>query len=134
MICSLTDLADTCYPKDFEIKYIRPIFTLLYYVLAHIYEAHFNSVLELTEDGHLNAVLCHFLAFSKEFSLLPGFDTSRLIELQAKLFPPKLGSMGSANLSIRRLSDDLVKEGNGKVAAASTASLDDLKVNKTAQS
>lgn len=98
------------YPKEFEKNLLRPIFSLLYHVLAHIYEFHFQPIVELTQESHLNAITCHFLAFSKEFGLLQAVNTEAL-EALAKVYfaEPKASLSGaplSANLAIRKLSSE----------------------------
>lgn len=104
-------LIEKPYPREFERTLIRPIFTLLYYILAHIYEFHFEAITDLGEESQLNAVFCHFMAFSKEFGLLQGIDLEPLDSLYRKYFP-KGASSSDANsdggLAVRQSSEENV--------------------------
>lgn len=115
LIIFLTFCAEKPYPREFERTLIRPIFTLLYYILAHIYEFHFEAVTELAEESQLNAVFCHFVAFSKEFGLLQGIDLEPLDSLYRKYFP-KGASSSDANsdggLAVRQCSEENVASGS----------------------
>lgn len=71
--------------EDFEKLIARPIFILLYIILCHIYEQHFQIVDLLGQVAHLNALFAHFIAFTTEFSLLSPLDTKRMDPLSRVL-------------------------------------------------
>jgi MOB kinase activator 1 len=50
------------------------VYRLLLHVFAHIYHAHFQTVLHLKSEGHLNSLFAHFLSFGREFGLLDSKD------------------------------------------------------------
>lgn len=53
---------------------IKLVYRLLLHVFAHIYHAHFQTVLHLKSEGHLNSLFAHFLSFGREFGLLDSKD------------------------------------------------------------
>lgn len=99
-------MSDT-YRADFEARLIQPVFQLLYHALAHIYEAHYEDVEGLEEEAHLNGLLCHFIAFSREFGLLKGIEyedsMGRFVD---RLFPREIEELQPVNLAVRRLSSE----------------------------
>lgn len=94
------------YQRDFEKKLIVPIFQLLYQILGHVYEYHYDTICELEEEPHLNGLLAHFITFGREFSLFPTIDASVLGALTDRLFPPSAsGSPGAPEMCVRRVSE-----------------------------
>lgn len=71
--------------SDFVATVVRPIFALLSLVLAHIYEKHFDVVVALHQVAHLNGLFVHFIAFAREFSLLPTPPATSIQQLAAAL-------------------------------------------------
>lgn len=63
---------DTDYPKDF-IKYIQTIFKRLFRIYAHIYYSHFDKIVSIQAEAHLNTCFKHFYFFSNEFNLIRIF-------------------------------------------------------------
>jgi MOB kinase activator 1 len=61
------------FPSNFPSQ-IKLVYRLLLHVFAHIYHAHFQVVLHLKSEGHLNSLFAHFLAFGREFGLLDTKD------------------------------------------------------------
>jgi hypothetical protein len=59
---------------DFEKAIAKPIFTLLYVIICHIYHQHFETVDNLGQVPHLNALFTHFTAYTCEFNLLAPQD------------------------------------------------------------
>lgn len=57
------------FPKNFSMT-IRTIYKQLFRVLAHIYHSHFEIVVTLAEESHLNTLFAHFVCFSREFDLI----------------------------------------------------------------
>eukprot|EP00735_Rhodelphis_limneticus_P004333 TRINITY_DN1590_c0_g1::TRINITY_DN1590_c0_g1_i1::g.28218::m.28218 TRINITY_DN1590_c0_g1::TRINITY_DN1590_c0_g1_i1::g.28218 ORF type:complete len:221 (+),score=41.06,sp/Q9FHI1/MOB1A_ARATH/55.66/3e-79,Mob1_phocein/PF03637.12/1.4e-74 TRINITY_DN1590_c0_g1_i1:121-783(+) len=57
------------FPPDF-IKVEQKIFTRLFRVYAHIYVHHFDHIVELGAEAHLNTCFKHFFFFVKTFDLV----------------------------------------------------------------
>ncbi|KAF9976126.1 MOB kinase activator 1B [Actinomortierella ambigua] len=68
------------FPKNFQ-DIIRDIFRRLFRVFAHIYTAHFNMVISLGEEAHLNTSFKHFVLFVKEFNLIDAKELAPLADL-----------------------------------------------------
>eukprot|EP00163_Fabomonas_tropica_P001328 TRINITY_DN11005_c0_g1_i1.p1 TRINITY_DN11005_c0_g1~~TRINITY_DN11005_c0_g1_i1.p1 ORF type:complete len:215 (-),score=49.12 TRINITY_DN11005_c0_g1_i1:134-778(-) len=66
------------FPKDFEQR-VKNMFKRLFRVYAHMYHSHFNHILALGEEAHLNTCFKHFIYFIQEFSLV---DKKELVPLQ----------------------------------------------------
>lgn len=66
------------FPPDF-LTTVKSIFRQLFRLFVHIYHYHYTQVLCLNEEGHLNSLFAHFIAFSREFDLL---DKKDLVPLQ----------------------------------------------------
>ncbi|MBW04700.1 MOB kinase activator 1A, partial [Eschrichtius robustus] len=54
-------------------------------VYAHIYHQHFDSVMQLQEEAHLNTSFKHFIFFVQEFNLIDRRELAPLQELIEKL-------------------------------------------------
>jgi MOB kinase activator 1 len=48
----------------------KHIYRQLLRVFAHIYHAHYPTLLHLSSEGHFNSLFAHFLAFGKQYDLL----------------------------------------------------------------
>jgi MOB kinase activator 1 len=57
---------DVPFPKHFE-SVVKQIFKRLFRVYAHIYYSHFQKVVALGEEAHLNTCFKHFYYFVSEF-------------------------------------------------------------------
>jgi MOB kinase activator 1 len=68
------------FPKDFQ-GTIRTIFRHLFRVLAHIYHAHFEVIVGLSQESHLNTLFGHFVCFAREFDLIEKREFASMIEL-----------------------------------------------------
>jgi hypothetical protein len=66
------------FPREFP-QLVRRIFGQLFRLFAHIYHNHYDKILSLFEEPHLNSLFAHFISFAKEFDLL---DKKELIPLQ----------------------------------------------------
>lgn len=74
--------SDAEFPKDFVPNVVRPIFRQLFRVLAHIIMHHYDKVLHLEEEAHLNTLFAHFIGFAQEFDLLDiKKDCAPLVDL-----------------------------------------------------
>ncbi|CAH3039943.1 unnamed protein product [Pocillopora meandrina] len=60
---------------------VRKIFKLLFHVLAHMYYAHFNNLLNHGLQSHINTVLMNFFLYHQEFNLLDPKETAPLDDL-----------------------------------------------------
>jgi hypothetical protein len=50
-----------------------------------MYHHHFDKILHLNAEGHLNTLFAHFISFSKEFDLLEKKEIEVLKELVSEL-------------------------------------------------
>mmetsp|Transcript_31683 Transcript_31683/g.77257 ORF Transcript_31683/g.77257 Transcript_31683/m.77257 type:complete len:238 (+) Transcript_31683:109-822(+) len=71
------------FPKNFH-EIIKTIFKRLFRIYAHIYHAHFEKILTLNAEAHLNTCFKHFLYFVLEFKLVNKKDMSPLKPLIEK--------------------------------------------------
>lgn len=60
---------------------VRKIFKLLFHVLAHMYYAHFNDLLNHELHSHINTVLMNLFLYHQEFNLLDPKETAPLDDL-----------------------------------------------------
>lgn len=86
-----SDHAEACscfsgvpFPKNF-MSVAKTILKRLFRVYAHIYHQHFDSVMRLQEEAHLNTSFKHFIFFVQEFNLIDRRELAPLQELIEKL-------------------------------------------------
>ncbi|KAG9480414.1 hypothetical protein GDO78_012079 [Eleutherodactylus coqui] len=72
------------FPKNF-MSVAKIILKRLFRVYAHIYHQHFDSVIQLQEEAHLNTSFKHFIFFVQEFNLIDRREQAPLQELIEKL-------------------------------------------------
>jgi len=72
------------FPKNF-LSIAKTILKRLFRVYAHIYYEHFNQVLQLQEEPHLNTSFKHFTYFVQEFDLVEKKELAPLQDLIDKL-------------------------------------------------
>ena len=60
---------------------IKVIFKRLFRVFAHIYHSHFNDIILLEAEPHLNTSFKHFVYFIDEFGLVDKKELAPLSEL-----------------------------------------------------
>ncbi|XP_009976412.1 PREDICTED: MOB kinase activator 1A, partial [Tauraco erythrolophus] len=72
------------FPKNF-MSVAKTILKRLFRVYAHIYHQHFDSVMRLQEEAHLNTSFKHFIFFVQEFNLIDRRELAPLQELIEKL-------------------------------------------------
>ena len=72
------------FPKNF-LQIAKTILKRLFRVYAHIYHQHFQHVVDLGEEAHLNTSFKHFIYFVQEFSLVEKRELTPLQELIEKL-------------------------------------------------
>ena len=68
------------FPKNF-VSMIKTIFKRLFRVYAHIYHSHFQMILALGLEYHLNTCFKHFIFFIDEFALVEEKELAPLSEL-----------------------------------------------------
>lgn len=72
------------FPKSF-LATAKNILKRLFRVYAHIYHSHFNKIVSLGEEAHLNTSFKHFIFFVQEFNLIDKKELAPLAELIAQL-------------------------------------------------
>ena len=72
------------FPKNF-LSIAKTILKRLFRVYAHIYYEHFNQVIQLQEEPHLNTSFKHFIYFVQEFDLVEKKELAPLQDLIDKL-------------------------------------------------
>lgn len=68
------------FPKNF-LSVIKVIFKRLFRVYAHIYHSHFQHIMVLGLEYHLNTCFKHFIYFIDEFKLVDEKELAPLAEL-----------------------------------------------------
>jgi len=74
----------TPFPKNFR-KIVEVIFKRLFRVYAHIYHSHFEKIVGLGAEAHLNTCFKHFIYFVKEFKLIDSKELAPLDDLMDSL-------------------------------------------------
>lgn len=72
------------FPKNF-LTIAKTILKRLFRVYAHIYHQHFDQVIKLSEEAHLNTSFKHFFFFVQEFNLVDKRELAPLQDLIDKL-------------------------------------------------
>lgn len=78
---------DAPFPANFR-DVVMPIFKKLFRVYAHIYHSHFQKVVALKEEAHLNTCFKHFILFQHEFSLINKKELAPLQQLIDSIIVP----------------------------------------------
>jgi len=84
----------TPFPKNFN-EVVRTIFKRLFRVYAHIYHSHFQRIVGLGAEAHLNTCYKHFIYFVYEFKLIDPKELAPLKDLTDSL----MGKDGAAAAS-----------------------------------
>mmetsp|Transcript_5279 Transcript_5279/g.6422 ORF Transcript_5279/g.6422 Transcript_5279/m.6422 type:complete len:219 (-) Transcript_5279:317-973(-) len=71
---------DVPFPKSF-VSVVKQIFKRLFRVYAHIYYSHFQKIVSLGEEAHLNTCFKHFYLFITEFDLVNKAEIAPLQDL-----------------------------------------------------
>ncbi|KMZ58919.1 MOB kinase activator 1A [Zostera marina] len=74
------------FPTNF-LDVVRTIFKRLFRVYAHIYHSHFQKIVNLNEEAHLNTCFKHFIFFTCEFSLIDKSELAPLNDLIESIIP-----------------------------------------------
>ncbi|XP_062510044.1 MOB kinase activator 1B [Corticium candelabrum] len=72
------------FPRDFQAG-AKVILKRLFRVYAHIYHQHFEQVVTLGEEAHLNTSFKHFIFFVQEFNLIDKRELAPLADLIERL-------------------------------------------------
>lgn len=75
----------TPFPKNFQ-QVVKVIFKKLFRVYAHIYHSHFQKIVGLGAEAHLNTCFKHFIYFVQEFKLIDPKELQPLRDLIDGLF------------------------------------------------
>jgi len=70
----------TPFPKNFQ-QIVKTIFKRLFRVYAHIYHSHFQKIVGLGAEAHLNTCFKHFIYFVYEFKLIDVKELEPLKDL-----------------------------------------------------
>jgi MOB kinase activator 1 len=70
----------TPFPKNFT-SVVKNIFKRLFRVYAHIYHSHFQKIVGLGAEAHLNTCFKHFIYFVNEFKLIDVKELEPLKDL-----------------------------------------------------
>ncbi len=68
------------FPKNF-LNVVKVIFKRLFRVYAHIYHTHFQHIMNLRAEYHLNTCFKHFIYFIDQFNLVDQKELAPLAEL-----------------------------------------------------
>ncbi|KAH1209499.1 MOB kinase activator-like 1A [Glycine max] len=68
------------FPTNFR-DVVKTIFKRLFRVYAHIYHSHFQKIVSLKEEAHLNTCFKHFVLFTWEFRLIDKVELAPLEDL-----------------------------------------------------
>ncbi|RLM60280.1 mps one binder kinase activator-like protein [Panicum miliaceum] len=77
----------TPFPPNFK-EVVKTIFKRLFRVYAHIYHSHFQKIVSLKEEAHLNTCFKHFILFTNEFGLIDKKGLAPLQELIESIIVP----------------------------------------------
>ncbi|XP_039816359.1 MOB kinase activator-like 1A isoform X1 [Panicum virgatum] len=77
----------TQFPPNFK-EVVKTIFKRLFRVYAHIYHSHFQKIVSLKEEAHLNTCFKHFILFTNEFGLIDKKELAPLQELIESIIVP----------------------------------------------
>lgn len=85
----------TPFPKNFK-QIVMAIFKRLFRVYAHIYHSHFQKIVGLGAEAHLNTCFKHYIYFVFEFKLIDPKELAPLKDLIDSLMDKdSLSQMGS---------------------------------------
>lgn len=82
------------FPKNFA-NVAKTIFRRLFRVYAHIYHTHFQAILNLNEEAHLNTSFKHFYFFITEFQLIEKKELAPLAPLIEKILARNMERYGN---------------------------------------
>ncbi|XP_047947275.1 MOB kinase activator-like 1A [Salvia hispanica] len=68
------------FPRNFH-DVVKTILKRLFRVYAHIYHSHFQRIVSLKEEAHLNTCFKHFMLFTSEFGLIEKAELAALDDI-----------------------------------------------------
>jgi len=92
------------FPRNF-VSICKTILKRLFRVYAHIYHSHFDKVVSLEEERHLNTSFKHFVFFVQEFNLIDNKELAPLRELIVKNTDGAQGGVDQKSVSAALLKD-----------------------------
>ncbi|KFK26280.1 hypothetical protein AALP_AA8G226600 [Arabis alpina] len=75
------------FPPNFE-DYVKRIFTRLFRVYAHMYHSHFQKIVDLEVEDHLNTCFKNFVLFVSEYKLVDESELCPLKDLVEHVLKP----------------------------------------------
>ncbi|KAJ3056835.1 Maintenance of ploidy protein mob2 [Rhizophlyctis rosea] len=72
------------FPPHFQ-TVVKHIFKQLFRIFAHIYHGHYDKILHMSAEGHLNTLFAHFICFAREFDLIEKKELAPLAEFISEL-------------------------------------------------
>ncbi|XP_028102438.1 MOB kinase activator-like 1A [Camellia sinensis] len=75
------------FPPNFR-EVVKTIFKRMFCVYAHIYHCHFQKIVSLKEEAHLNTCFKHYILFTCEFGLIDKKELAPLQELVESVVVP----------------------------------------------
>lgn len=80
------------FPKNFQ-QVCTKILTRLFRVFVHVYIHHFDSILSMGAEAHVNTCYKHFYYFIREFSLVDQRELEPLVRPGPRCPPPARASL-----------------------------------------
>lgn len=77
------------FSKDF-VQLIKLAFKRMFRVLAHIYHSHYEKIVALQVEAHLNTLFVHFVCFALEFDLVEKKELAPMSDLISQYVAMKL--------------------------------------------
>ncbi|CAG7910797.1 unnamed protein product [Brassica rapa] len=78
---------EATFPPNFK-DFVKVILKRLFRVYAHIYHCHFQNVVNLKEEAHLNTCFEHLVLFTSEYQLIDEAEMEPLKELVGEVLKP----------------------------------------------
>ncbi|CAH8333103.1 unnamed protein product [Eruca vesicaria subsp. sativa] len=78
---------EVSFPPNFK-DLVKVILKRLFRVYAHIYHSHFQEILNLKEELHLNTCFKHLVVFISEYQLIDEVELEPLKEIVGKVLKP----------------------------------------------
>eukprot|EP00112_Aurelia_sp_Birch-Aquarium-sp1_P012998 Seg2738.1 transcript_id=Seg2738.1/GoldUCD/mRNA.D3Y31 product="MOB kinase activator-like 3" protein_id=Seg2738.1/GoldUCD/D3Y31 len=72
------------FPKNFQ-PIVKKIFTRLFRVFVHVYIHHFDKIVQLEAEPHVNQCYKHFYYFTSEFQLIEKRELEPLKEMTSRI-------------------------------------------------
>ncbi|CAL8108556.1 unnamed protein product [Orchesella dallaii] len=87
---------DQPFPKNFQ-SICKKILTRLFRVFVHVYIHHFDRIVALGAEAHVNTCYKHFYYFVMEFHLINGKELEPLKEMTIRICPPPQPNVSSSH-------------------------------------